>query len=67
MTCIVAVTDGKKIVMGGDSAGVSGYSLTIRKDKKVFKRKDESGTEWLFGFTTSFRMGEPSKIYIDLW
>ena len=66
MTCIVAVTDGKKIVMGGDSAGVSGYSLTIRKDKKVFKRKDESGTEWLFGFTTSFRMGELVQFELEL-
>lgn len=58
MTCIVAVTDGKRIVMGGDSAGVGGFSLTVRKDKKVFKRIDESQTTWLFGFTTSFRMGQ---------
>lgn len=58
MTCIVAVTDGKRIVMGGDSAGVAGHSLTVRKDIKVFKRKDESQTTWLFGFTTSFRMGQ---------
>lgn len=58
MTCIAVITDGKRIVIGGDSAGVGGYSLIVRKDQKVFERKDESGTEWLFGFTTSFRMGE---------
>ncbi|MDO8520875.1 MAG: hypothetical protein Q7S52_02055 [bacterium] len=58
MTCIVAVTNGKRIVIGGDSAGVGGYSLTVRKDKKVFKRSDESKTFWLFGFTSSFRMGQ---------
>ena len=58
MTCIAAVTDGNKIVIGGDSAGVGGLSLTVRRDKKVFKRADKSGTEWVFGFTSSFRMGE---------
>lgn len=58
MTCIVVVTNGKRVVMGGDSAGVGGYRLTVRKDKKVFKRTDESQTEWLFGFTSSFRMGQ---------
>lgn len=58
MTCIVAVTDGKRVVMGGDSAGVAGYGLTVRKDKKVFKKTDESQTTWLFGFAGSFRMGQ---------
>jgi ATP-dependent protease HslVU (ClpYQ) peptidase subunit len=58
MTCIVAVTDGARIVVGGDSAGVSGQSLVVRKDKKVFRKIDEVGNEWVFGFTTSFRMGQ---------
>ena len=58
MTCIAVITDGKKIVIGGDSAGTAGLSLTVHKDPKVFKREDESGIEWLFGFTGSFRMGE---------
>ncbi len=58
MTCIAAVTDGSHIVIGGDSAGVANLSLTLRKDKKVFKKKDETGNEWVFGFTTSFRMGQ---------
>ena len=58
MTCIVAITDGENMVIGGDSAGVAGLRLTVRKDPKVFIREDRSGTEWLFGFTSSFKMGE---------
>ena len=58
MTCIAAVTDGRRIVIGGDSAGVDNLSLTVRNDKKVFQRIDEAGNEWVFGFTTSFRMGQ---------
>ena len=37
MTCIVGLLDANgDIYMGGDSAGVGGLSLTIRKDPKVF-------------------------------
>lgn len=39
--------------MGGDSAGVGGYSLTVRADTKVFRNGP-----MLFGFTSSFRMGQ---------
>lgn len=39
--------------MGGDSAGVGGYDLTVRADQKVFRNGP-----MLFGFTTSFRMGQ---------
>jgi len=55
MTCIVAIIDkeSKTIYMGGDSAGVGGCGLTIRKDPKVFKNKG-----FIFGFTSSFRMGQ---------
>ncbi|MBI5421253.1 MAG: hypothetical protein HZA35_02970 [Parcubacteria group bacterium] len=58
MTCIAIATDGENIVMGGDSAGVGGSDLTIRKDRKVFQRTGLDKTKWVFGFTTSFRMGE---------
>jgi ATP-dependent protease HslVU (ClpYQ) peptidase subunit len=37
MTCIVAVSDGKKAVMGADSAGVAGYFTVARGDKKMFR------------------------------
>lgn len=54
MTAIVGLvhSDGS-VHMGGDSAGVSGWSLTVRADTKVFHNGP-----YLFGFTTSFRMGQ---------
>lgn len=53
MTCIVAVTDGQQVTMGGDSAGVSGWDIDYRSDSKVFHLGD-----LLIGFTSSFRMGQ---------
>ena len=53
MTAIVGLAQAGSVYLGGDSAGVSGMSLTVRADTKVF-RKDR----YLFGFTTSFRMGQ---------
>lgn len=54
MTCIVGITDGKTVFIGGDSAGVSSnYAVVVRKDSKVGKRG-----EFIFGFTSSFRMGQ---------
>lgn len=53
MTCIVGFVEGDKVWMGGDSAGVGGWSLTVRADSKVFRNGP-----MLFGFTSSFRMGQ---------
>lgn len=53
MTCIVAVKEGKKIYMGGDSAASADYSINIRKDEKVFRNGS-----FLIGFAGSFRMGQ---------
>jgi len=53
MTCIVGLVDGDKAWMGGDSAGVAGLDVTIRKDPKVFKKGP-----FLIGYTSSFRMGQ---------
>ncbi len=53
MTCIVGVVSGKKVLIGGDSAGIAGYDLSVRTDPKVF-----SLGEFVIGFTTSFRMGQ---------
>lgn len=61
MTCIVAVEHNGVIYMGGDSAGVGGLSLTVRDDKKVFKNG-----EMVFGFTSSFRMGQLLEFKLDL-
>ena len=52
MTCIVGLIDGRRVWMGGDSAGVSGLDITVRADAKVFRNGD-----FLIGFTSSFRMG----------
>lgn len=53
MTCIVGLVENNKIYIGGDSAGVAGYYLIKRADEKVFKKG-----EFVFGFTSSFRMGQ---------
>ena len=51
MTCIVGLVSDGKVYIGGDSAGVAGWQLTIRKDVKVFRNGD-----FLIGGTSSFRM-----------
>lgn len=53
MTAIAAVVHEGKVFMGGDSAGVAGWSLRQRKDSKVFVNGS-----MVFGFTSSFRMGQ---------
>lgn len=54
MTCIVGLVDNGKVYIGGDSAGMDGrYAMQVRADRKVFRNG-----EFIFGFTTSFRMGQ---------
>ncbi|MGI5337701.1 hypothetical protein ACQEVS_10030 [Streptomyces sp. CA-181903] len=55
MTVIVGLVHEDQVHIGGDSAGVSKYSLSIaiRKDSKVFRNG-----RYAMGFTTSFRMGQ---------
>lgn len=53
MTCIVAVKKDGVVYMGADSAGVGGYSMRVRSDPKIYRNG-----KFLFGFTTSFRMGQ---------
>ena len=53
MTAIVGLVQDGSVYIGADSAGVYGMSLTVRADTKVFRKK-----KYLFGFTTSFRMGQ---------
>lgn len=70
MTCIVGLEHEGKVYVGGDSAGVGGYSLTIRTDSKVFTKpgfaEDYSPVPWVMGFTTSFRMGQLLRYSLDL-
>lgn len=53
MTVIAGLVDSGTVLLGGDSAGVGGYSLTVRKDAKTFVNG-----AYVLGFTTSFRMGQ---------
>jgi ATP-dependent protease HslVU (ClpYQ) peptidase subunit len=53
MTCIVGVQHDGDVYIGGDSAGVAGYSITVRSDQKVFRNGP-----FVMGFTSSFRMGQ---------
>jgi ATP-dependent protease HslVU (ClpYQ) peptidase subunit len=61
MTAIVGLADAGAVYIGGDSAGVSGLSLTVRADAKVFRKG-----RYLFGFTTSFRMGQLIRYSLKL-
>ncbi len=60
MTCIVGLEDKGVVYIGGDSAGVSGLSITIRADEKVF-----TNGPFIMGFTTSFRMGQLLRYKFD--
>ena len=53
MTCIVGIIDkeSRRVLIGADSAGVSGYDITVRKDQKVFRNG-----KFVIGCTSSFRM-----------
>lgn len=60
MTCIAAIAEKGVVYMGGDSAGVAGLSITIRADEKVFINNG-----FIFGFTSSFRMGQLLQYKFD--
>lgn len=54
MTCIVGLIHKGKTYLGGDAAGSDSSSgdIGVRLEPKVFNRN-----EYLFGYTSSFRMG----------
>lgn len=56
MTCIVGLAHGGKTYIGGDRAGIAGYSLNVRSDKKVF----EVG-QFTIGVCGSFRIRDVLK------
>ena len=61
MTCIVGYVENNRVFIGGDSAGVAGYSIQVRSDAKVFQNED-----CIFGFTSSFRMGQVLRYKLQL-
>ena len=54
MTCIAGLAHENQVWIGGDSAGVGGYDLRVRRDTKVFN----INRRFLIGYTSSFRMGQ---------
>lgn len=61
MTCIVAIEHDGKVYMGGDSASVGGWDLSIITHPKVFRVDD-----FLIGYTSSFRMGQLLEYNLDV-
>lgn len=61
MTCIAGLVHEGKVYIGGDSAGVGGYSLTVRADEKVFIKD-----KFIMGFTSSFRMGQLLRFKLEI-
>lgn len=53
MTCIVGIVDkkNKTVILGADSAAISGIDIVVRKDPKIFRIG-----EFVIGCTSSFRM-----------
>jgi len=56
MTCIVGYRAKGKVYIGGDRLASAGNSIDIRKQPKVFVKK-----EFAIGYTSSFRMGDILK------
>lgn len=53
MTCVIALKSEGIVYMGADSAGSNGWTIRSRADQKIYKVG-----AFMFGFTTSFRMGQ---------
>lgn len=58
MTCVVGFVTKNRIFMGADSLGSNAWDCVQRTDPKVFERTLENGHKMLFGFTSSYRMGQ---------
>lgn len=59
MTAIAGIVQDGKVWIGGDSAGVAGYGLSVRADPKVFELD-----EFLIGYTSSFRMAQIIRYHV---
>lgn len=60
VTAIAGLVQDGKVWIGGDSAGVGGMSLALRRDPKVFRNG-----EFIIGYTSSFRMGQILRYYLN--
>jgi ATP-dependent protease HslVU (ClpYQ) peptidase subunit len=61
MTVIVGVVDNDRVILGGDSAGIAGNSLSLRSDPKVFYNGP-----FVIGVAGSFRMGQILRHHLSL-
>lgn len=60
MTCIVGLIDKENVIIGGDSLGSSSGQCSVRKDKKIFKKKGVC-----FGSTGSYRFIQLLQYFLD--
>lgn len=62
MTCIVGITDGENIVIGGDTAASSpdGPEIYTLRNEKVF-----TTGEYLVGYCASYRAGQLARWQVD--
>lgn len=62
MTCVIGlVTDGH-VIMGADSASVSGWTVRKTRLPKVFSHQGV----FVIGYTTSFRMGQILRWHLEV-
>lgn len=60
MTCIVGWSENNKVTLSCDSRGSNGHKYVTRKDSKIFEVGD-----FVFGFTSSYRMGQIIKYHFN--
>jgi len=61
MTCIVAIAEGGRVYMAGDSASSDGHTYSLTRAPKVFALGP-----FLIGYTTSFRMGQLLQYHLQV-
>lgn len=68
MTCIVGLNTSDRLFVAGDSASIEHQSMRIQKrpDEKVFIRKTHDGNEMLFGFCSSWRLGQLLRYVVKI-
>jgi hypothetical protein len=72
MTAIAGFVHDGVVWMGGDSAAVAGYDVNITVQPKVFVRHsawsttNPAGQPFLFGYTSSFRMGQLLEYSLEI-
>lgn len=67
MTCIVAITDGSTVLMGGDSCvAYPSIRITAKHRKVILRVGEKDNAPWGIGFAGSFRSGELAEFFLKL-